>query len=75
MGKPTGRRRLSADDDARLDEALLPLLVDHGILLDAILEALELLGSPLDPAIYVTADDFVAEHGATTIHEAISDLF
>lgn len=72
---PQGRRALGSVDEAHIDESLLPLLVEHRILLDAILEALELLGSPLDPAIYVTAEDFVAEHGASTMREAIGDLF
>jgi hypothetical protein len=72
---PQGRRKLASAGATRIDESLLPLLVDHGILLDAILEALEILGSPLDPPIYVTADDFVAEHGANTMREAIGSLF
>jgi len=72
---PTGRRALTSAGDVRVDASLLSLLVDHGILLDAVLEALEILGSPLDPAIYLTADDFVAEHGAQTMREAMGDLF
>lgn len=71
---PHGRRMLMGSDDSRIDEMLLPLLVDHGILLDAILEALELLGCPLDPPIYVTIDDFPCEHLATGVSEAL-DLF
>ncbi|MDR3685921.1 MAG: hypothetical protein P4L93_03030 [Coriobacteriia bacterium] len=72
---PQGRRRLCSAGGTRVDESLLPLLVDHGILLDAILEALELLGSPLDPAIYMTVNDFLAEHGAGTMRDAIGSLF
>lgn len=72
---PAGRCPLCAVGETRIDESVLPLLVRHGILLDAILEALELLGSPLDPTIYVTADDFVAEHGASPMREAFGDLF
>lgn len=72
---PAGRQALQPCADASIDGPLLSLLVGHGILLDAVLEALELLGSPLDPPIYVTADDFVAEHGAHTMCEAIGDLF
>jgi len=70
-----GRRAFGGSDTATIDEALLALLVDHGILLDALLEALELLGSPLDPTIYVTADDFLAEHGAAAAREAFDELF
>jgi hypothetical protein len=72
---PQGRRKLTSAGEARMDESLLTLLVGHGILLDAILEALELLGSPLDPPIYVTADDFVAEHRACAMTAALDDLF
>jgi hypothetical protein len=72
---PQGRRALSPAGETRIDESLLPLLVGHRILLDAILEALGLLGSPLDPTIYVTVDDFVAEHCGGTMREAIGDLF
>jgi len=72
---PLGRHGLTSNGEARMDDSVLALLVEHGILLDAILEALEILGSPLDPPIYVTVDDFVAEHGAQTMREAIGDLF
>ena len=70
-----GRRPFAGNDSATLDEAIVPLLVDHGTLLDAVLEALELLGSPLDPMIYVTPDDFLAEHGASAAREALDELF
>jgi len=72
---PSGRRALSGGDAATIDEVLVPLLVDHGIMIDAVLEALELLGSPLDPTIYVTADDFLSEHGAAAAAEAFDELF
>ena len=70
-----GRRVFSGSETATIDEALVPLLVDHGTLLDAVLEALELLGSPLDPAIYVTDDDFLAEHGAAAARDTFGELF
>jgi len=54
---------------------MLALFITHGILLDALLEALALLGCPLQPAIYLTADDFLAEHGAATAVEALDELF
>jgi hypothetical protein len=72
---PLGRHPLSSVGDKRVEESMLTLLFTHGILLDAILEALELLGSPLDPPIYVTTEDFVAEHGAQMMSEAMGDLF
>ena len=72
---PAGRRSLSGGEAATVDEVLVPLLVDHGVVLDAVLEALELLGSPLDATIYVTPDDFLAEHGAAAACEAFNELF
>ena len=72
---PNGRRGLAGDDQYIIDGDLLPLLIEHAILLDAILEALALLGSPLDPAIYVTAGDFVAEHGRETMRDTLGGLF
>ena len=72
---PAGRRSLTGGEAATVDEALVPLLVDHGVVLDAVLEALELLGSPLDATIYVTPDDFLAEHGAAAACEAFNELF
>jgi len=71
----TAVRRYSLCDPDSIDETLVALFVLHTILLDAILEALELLGCPLDPRIYVTADDFLAEHGAAAATEAFGELF
>ena len=72
---PSGRLPLVGSDCATVDDSLLPLLVQHGILLDAILEALELLGCPLAPRIYVTTDDFLAEHQAESLRETLGGLF
>jgi hypothetical protein len=72
---PKGRRGLAGNDQFIIDGDLLPLLIKHAILLDAILEALALLGSPLDPVIYVTAGDFVAEHGRETMRDTLGGLF
>jgi hypothetical protein len=72
---PRGRKTLAGNDWEIVNDSLLPLLVEHRILLDAILEALELLGCALAPPIYVTADDFMAEHRADTLHDTIGGLF
>jgi hypothetical protein len=72
---PRGRRALTGNDRTVVDEGLLPLIVDHRILLDAILEALSLLGSPLAPPIYLTADDFIAERGSATVRDTLGGLF
>lgn len=65
----------SAEGRSELDPTAFQLFVNHGVLLDAIFEALELLGVVLEPRIYVTADDFLAEHGAAAAGEAIAELF
>jgi hypothetical protein len=72
---PNGRIPLAGNHSSTVEESLLPLLVHHAILLDAILEALELLGCPLGPKIYVTADDFLAEHEADSVRETLGGLF
>lgn len=72
---PKGRLPLAGGDWATVNESLLPLLLRHTMLLDAILEALELLGSPLAPPIYVTADDFLAEHRAENMRDTLGGLF
>lgn len=72
---PAGRIPLAGTEQTTVDESLVPLLVQHGILLDAILEALSLLGSPLVPPIYVTADDFLAEHRSENIRDTLGGLF
>jgi hypothetical protein len=72
---PTHRWPVAGDGHSTLSEALIPLLVEHGILLDAILEALELLGMPLSPTIYVSADDFIAERGSAAARETLDGLF
>ena len=60
---PTSRFSMGAAPFG-LDEVTLNVLVNHTILLDAVLEGLELLGHPLTPRIYMSADDFVSEHMA-----------
>lgn len=72
---PAGRRALAGVESFGIDRNLLPLLVKHAILLDAILEALELLGCPLDPVIYVSPDDFIAEHGGGSAADMFGGLF
>lgn len=63
------------DEPLALDEFALTLFVNHGILLDAVFEGLGLIGVPLQPKIYVTADDFLVEHGAAAAGEALAELF
>jgi hypothetical protein len=71
---PDARRSLR-NDSGELDSHMLALFVKHGILLDAVLDALGLLGWPMEPPIYLSADDFLADHGAKTASEAIGELF
>jgi hypothetical protein len=72
---PKTRLPLSGGSWARINETLLPLLLRHPMLLDAILEGLELLGVTLSPPIYVTADDFLAEHQAIGARETFGGIF
>jgi hypothetical protein len=72
---PKGRVPLMGGDWASVNESLLPLLLRHSMLLDAILEGLELLGCPLAPPIYVTADDFLAEHHPQNLRETLGGPF
>jgi hypothetical protein len=72
---PAARYTLARPQGEALDSALVPSLIRHGVLLDAILEALELLGSPLDATIYMTPDDFLVEHGAGAARDVFSELF
>jgi hypothetical protein len=71
---PAARRSLRTEQ-GELEPLMLALFVRHTILLDAVLEALGLLGWPMEPPIYLTVDDFLADHGATVTSEAIDGLF
>ena len=71
---PEARRSLRTREGS-VDRRMLALFVRHGILLDAVLEALALLGWPMEPIIYLSADDFLADHGAAAASEAIDELF
>jgi len=68
-------RRLLRGADGALDRDMLELFVRHGILLDAVLEALALLGVPLEQTIYLTLDDFIADHGAGAARDTMEELF
>jgi hypothetical protein len=72
---PACRMQLKAAGRFRLDPEMITLFARHRVLLDALLEALALLGIPLCPPIYVSVDDFLAEHGAAAATEAFSQLF
>lgn len=71
---PVGRQPLAGGRRSMIREELLPVLVEHAILLDAILEALELLGTPMNPTIYLAVDDFIAEHDRA-MRSAFDELF
>lgn len=72
---PAHRMHLAPAGQYRLDPEMIALFVRHRIVLDALLEALELLGLALSPMIYVTVDDFLAENGAAAASEAFDELF
>jgi hypothetical protein len=72
---PSSRQMLRGSEGYRLDAELIGLFVSERILLDALLEALGLLGLPMSPAIYMTPDDFLVEHGAEAAAKAFDELF
>lgn len=72
---PTGRFELRGDGDYRLDAEMIQHFIGHRIMLDALLEALKLLGVAMAPVFYVTPEDFLAEHGAAAAAEAFGNLF
>lgn len=71
----TSRLVLRGDTYSVIDAVMLNVLVNHQTLLDEILEALQLLGWPLEPKIHLVPDDFLAEYGAAAASEAFGELF
>jgi hypothetical protein len=72
---PSSRQMLCGAQGYRLDSQIIGLFVSERILLDALLEALELLGLPMSPKIYVSPNDFLIEHGAEAAAQAFDELF
>jgi hypothetical protein len=72
---PSGRYLLTGTHGYRLDARVIGLFVSERIMFDALLEAFALLGYPMSPTIYLTADDFLAEHGAAAVADALGDTF
>lgn len=71
---PASRFELYGDGSHELDAETLAIFARHSILLDAAIEALLQLGWPLDPKIYLCADDFVTETAAAA-GQAVLELF
>lgn len=71
----TSRFVLHGDQSSVLDNGVLEVFVTHETVLDAVLESLQALGYVFEPPIYVTPDDFLAEHGAKAAGEVFGDLF
>lgn len=71
----TSRYALRGDVHVTIDHQMLLVVVNHHVLLDAILEGLQTLGYVLEPPIYVTVDDFPNEHGTSAAVQALGDLF
>lgn len=66
---------LIGDEEPVVEPAVLDVLVNHRDLLDEVIESLQLLGMPMAPKIYLTCDDFLAEHAATVASEAFGEFF
>lgn len=71
----TSRLVLRGDEDSVIDHALVAALVNQPTLLDAILEALQVLEHPLEPRIYLTVDDFIDEYASSAASSAFADTF
>ncbi len=71
----TGRLALHGDENNVIDHEMLQVLVRHEAVLDSVLEGLQTLGWPLEPRIYLTADDFIDEHRAAAAADAFGELF
>ena len=72
---PANRMQLGPAGSFCLDAEMITLFVHHRIVLDALIDALELLGISLSPAIYLTVEDFMVEHAAAAASEAFGELF
>jgi len=72
---PAARMQLGPDGVYCIDAEMIAIFVHHRTVLDALLEALALLGLPLAPMIYVSVDDFLCEHGTAAATEAFAELF
>jgi hypothetical protein len=69
----TSRYALHGTSESSLTPEILAVMVNHNRLLDELLEGLQALGIPLDPAIYVEAEDFPREH-AGQLNAIFDDL-
>jgi hypothetical protein len=72
---PASRFMLRGDAGHRFDSETLEVLVNHAILLDAVIEGVELLGMSLDPKIYLSVEDFLAEKSAAAAKDSFALLF
>ena len=72
---PASRFMLRGDESSRFDSETMEVLVNHATLLDAVIEAIELLGMPLDPKIYLSVDDFLAEKSAAAAKDSFALMF
>ncbi len=73
----TGPRRLTfaGDMESLIDEDVLSVALEQHGLVDEILRALQTLGVPLDPRVFVSPDDFTAEPAAGSVDEMFLGSF
>ena len=73
----TGSRRLTlaGDMDSLIDEEAFGLALEQHALFDEILRALQTLGVPLDPRVFVSPDDVTAEYAADSVDEMFLGSF
>jgi len=69
------RFALGGDVDSIIDQRVYRAALEHRTLVDEVLRALQVLGVPLDPRVYVSVDDFSAEYAAASVDDMFSSLF
>jgi len=71
----TERFALGGDVDSIIDQRVFRAAVEHRTLIDEVIRALQTLGVPLDPRVYVSVDDFLAEYSAVSVGDMFGSLF
>jgi len=69
------RFNVAGDMDYMLDTDVLDVVLEQRCVVDEIIRALQALGVPLDPRVYVTPDDFTTENAGSAASEMFSGLF
>ena len=71
----TEHLNVAGDMDSIIDPDVFDVALEQRSVVDEILRALQTLGVPLDPHVYVSPDDFTAEYAAGGTGEMFRGLF